>query len=102
MITFETFENTINAIKAVMEKDEKLLDLIGEGISMYSHDTIEAMTNLLIDAIKDTGGYISWWMWETNFGEDPEMAFLYEDEKGRSVASIEDFYSFLVDNYNGK
>lgn len=101
MIDFETFKKAIETIEKYDEKDQKLHDLVGEGIGTYSCDMISIMVKLLGSHFNgDVDDWIGWWLWECNYGTEHYIYNEKDSDEDISLSDIEVFYNFLLNLYN--
>ena len=63
------------------------------GMAIY-HDGL--VVRLLSKMFDDIGEYISWWVFEQNFGEN-KLA-VYIDDKERFLENAEELYDFIMEN----
>lgn len=94
MISFELFEKCMKTLEEYVEKDRKLLELVGEGIGTYSCDLEKVIVELLENEFEDTS-LIEWWIYDCDFGQDHATCWDSEDVE-YDVSGIKDFYYFLV------
>lgn len=107
MISKQTFINTIEAIKRQDKKEQEFseaLDTIVDGrfVSQMSVDIHSALVTVLEEIFQDKDEWISWWMYETSFGQDKKMkAYDGDVDKGGKEIKLGDagkLYDFLLKN----
>lgn len=61
------------------------------------HDDI--VIDLLVDMFNDKNEWISWWIYETNFGKDIEMATVTNEKENKKwlLNTPEALYDFLIE-----
>lgn len=97
------FENLITALKEQLELDKKNSDLLGEVFTdsyliMYPNSIIiEAVISFLEDYFNDEGEWVSYFVYELDFGEKwYSDCVLDSDGKNIPLKTIEDLYNFLI------
>ena len=110
MIKLTTFKKAIEAIKKQQEKELKfckaLEDIIdGRFVPEIStdilHALIECLEDVMGDVIDEHGGWISWWIYEKDFGKEKKMTAHYKNGRLIKLDTIEDLYIFLKKNKRG-
>jgi len=96
MIDFDTFKKTIKIIKDYDEKDQKLHDLVGEGIGTYSCNIISVVIELLSKHLDNDDCWLSWWIWECNYGTEHCLYNEKDSDEDIDLSDIRVFYDFLV------
>lgn len=100
MVNYEIFEKTI---KGVMEYNEWIDKLYAAGVDLLESPAttmIDITTNLLADQMNDKSSYISWWMWECDFGKDEPYIYLADrdsEEKMLTIDTIRALYDLLIE-----
>lgn len=104
MIDFELFEKTINILRTQEVNDQKLQELIGDGIGTYSCDIVGVCVELLRFSFGDEYAWIDWWLWECDYGQRNAVYWPKgkdpENDEGVDISSIKDFYEFLTNLQN--
>jgi len=93
MISFNTFNNCINALTAA-QKRESSLGAVLEGYSWnMTADLQEIMVALLIELFHDKNDTVGWWLYE-----DVEKVITFSDGRKWSLETPKDLYEYLVFN----
>ena len=97
MLSLKEFTKHIETIKNLYELDDKISDLFNvEGIVCCSSDTIDSITKLLEEIMGDQEcNWISYWLWELNFGEDDNNSVSI-GEVHIPLTTIEDLYNMIL------
>jgi hypothetical protein len=104
-ISKETLEMYVLSIKKnnniIEALNSSLRELDGENslFSLMSNDMLVSIDKILTEILgKEKFEWLSWWMWETNFGEKNTIV-IYPDKTIVNVNNFSTLYnSFLVDN----
>lgn len=100
MINFELFEKSLMTIKEYSDKDQVLMDLVGEGVGTYTCDYGEVVISLLKSHFNgDVDEWIEWWMWDCDFGEDHCLYSPADSDEEISLSDVKEFYEFLIKHY---
>lgn len=103
MLTREQFKTLIIYIMAEKEKGDRLDEALREyapsdftGFCKETDDLLE----FLEDVMGDTDGTISWWMYETEYGEREEMINIWEkddpdDKPTWRIKTLDDLYNYI-------
>ena len=105
MITKSQFVNVINVLKKNENFIEELTNLNRKYDTHIEFETpMESTIIKLLEIIFNDSDYISWWIWETNFGQCciDEPIIWDENNNPIDVSTTELFYDFLIDNMNCK
>ena len=102
MLTYEQFEKHIKVIEDCNEKDRLLGDIVGcEGIITYTMNATTSIVSLLEKIMQDEKNeWISYWLWELNFGRENHRLKVTMDGKEVPMTTIEDLYNVLAENIN--
>ncbi len=103
MIKLTTFKKAIEAIKKQSEKELKFCDALediidGRFVPEMSTDILHALIECLEDTMSDKDEWISWWIYEKDFGKNKKMTAHYENGKNIKLDTVEDLYKFLKKN----
>lgn len=101
------FCEIIQQIKNYEEYTDAMLNINRKYGIDYRIDGIPIVTTLLSllkIVFQDDGDYISWWVWEVNFGENCKKGPVIWESNGKpiDVSNSELFYDFLIENINLK
>lgn len=88
MVSYEMFEKTIKGIIKYNEWCNKIEGLQINLIDSPAYSIISITTCLLEEQMDDREGFISWWMWECDFGKN-EPYVCIADEKGEKMLTID-------------
>jgi len=100
------FVKIINSLKSATELQNNIDDIMkkakdniendfmnGAGL-MINHESI--VIDLLVKIMEDSGGYISWWIYETNYGESGTEIYNMDNSLYVDIKTAEDLYDFLI------
>lgn len=104
MVDFKTFEKIINDIK-------KWSDMLDEMNDRYQISLLESplgcctivdhLVNTLEAYMKDNFNYISWWCWETDFGQKNAEIYMCgaegEEEIVHKIDTVAKLYDLIVE-----
>lgn len=104
VVSVEHFVKCINDIKAQLEKDDKLSELImcpdTNGWISTSPELIDDIIDLLRDSVDDDGDFISWFLWEM----DENTNYVWEEVDGVSykfvISDAEDLYYLITNQHD--
>ena len=87
-------------INELMRKaeDNICMDFMNAGSLMINHEDI--VVELLSDIFDDKGEWISWWCFETGYGESKTEVYDRDDNVIANIKTPEDLYDFLIDEMN--
>lgn len=100
MISKQEFVLAISHLQAYFKEQEKLqaaLDVIcptSTGVVEFGDEFVEHYIWLLSQAICDKGQWVSWFVYECDFGNKPMSAYI--DEKEIVVDSAEKLYEVVL------
>ena len=100
MVDYKTFEKTIKDIIAYNEWIDKLYNAGVDLLESPATDFLTTTTNLLANQMNDEESYISWWIWECDFGKDEPYVYLADrdnKEKMLTIDTILALYNLLVE-----
>lgn len=96
MLTFQEFETTINEIKSSSEKIDAIIDTIGWS-ALYELTCEETAVRLLERLMNDKFGWISYWIYEQNFGAKWDQSTASEaDGTPIYLKTTRQLYDYLV------
>ena len=88
MITKDEFVNSLNKLKEQSDIDP-----------IYHNVLWELSVHLLELSVKDDEKYVSWWIFETDFGKRDIVNSLRVNDKPVDVSTPEKLYDFLVEPF---
>ena len=101
------FVKIINELKAVRELQENIDELMSKAKDNINHDFMNAaslminhediVVELLEDIMDDDGGWISWWIYDCDFGENHTEIYNNNDEVMADIKTAEDLYNYLIE-----
>lgn len=105
-MSLEEFEKYINRIKAINEFQDKLYGVcsvfnqsnkMGEEAVIWMPTMATSVVELLEIAIGSNSDWISYWIWELDYGEKYKDGWI-TDENGNNIKmkTVEDLYNFLI------
>jgi hypothetical protein len=100
MITKKTFIATMKALQR-QRLQEAAISVLLEDMTEETHffnvsENIEnALLNILTECFEDKNGWLSWWMYEKDFGQKKLKAYNV-NKKGIKLNTAEQLYNFLV------
>lgn len=94
-MSFSEFEKTIKEI----QKDEEYLSQLSQmGMNLFEHLGSTSITVRLLEKIfMDKSEWISWWIWEKDFGTKDEMQAFNKDRTIIPLSTVRELYDFLVE-----
>jgi len=97
MMSRDKFKKTINML---IKKDKEIGWFYDKFKSSFlienTGEYFGAIADLLSHAMNDKCEYVSWWLFECNYGQD--TPYVWEDDKKIILDSIDKLYDFLVEN----
>jgi hypothetical protein len=107
MIDKQTFIEIMNNIQKQNEIDTKVgeaLELVCDSYCIYGTMNLylASVEKLLSVIFEDTGEWISWWMYEKDYGKNSKMKAYDENKKVIPLTSASQLYKFLIDNMKAK
>lgn len=106
MISKKTFVNTINKIIDYNNMSNEINDVFSkyrteDCNSVFYGFYEDVVVNLLTEAMNDKDEWISWWLYECNYGQDTmKYATIGPDNVEIDLSTPEKLYDFLVKEYN--
>ena len=103
-ITLEFFTKLISDLKETYDKNEKFnkaIEICGDGffLSELAYPATEALVDLLEHNFRDDGEWISYWLYELDFGSKAEELTASEaDGTPIPLGTVEDLYNLLIKN----
>jgi hypothetical protein len=100
MITKKTFIKTMEVLKK-QRLQEAAISVLLEDMTEETHffnvsEKVEnALLNILAECFEDTDGWLSWWIYEKDFGQKKLKAYDV-NKKGIKLNTAEQLYNFLV------
>lgn len=102
MLSKDLFIETINFIKERQLGQEKMHSLLKtefEDAIFWPYGRYESqMIDVLQDIFNDEGEWISWYIYEADFGENFDCAYESDGTTRVPLKTPEDLYNFLVKN----
>jgi hypothetical protein len=96
-MNYEEFEKHILHVKDAYMKEVVLSEIFcNDGIVDLCDDLIDSIIDLLEKYFNDNSEWISYWMWELNFGEEYEPGMVLFPEGEVKLESIRDLYDLLM------
>jgi hypothetical protein len=97
MLDYKTFKACINTIRVNNKTSDKLEELLGvEGIIALFCGSNSAIINLLTHIFNDEEGWLEYWVYELNMGEDYyEGCVVDADGENIVLQTSYDMYVFL-------
>ena len=98
-MSFEEFNDIINKLK---EEDQYMNKCSGIGFDhlvdfIPSYDMVIGLLSMLFN---DDDEWLSWWIYETDFGNKPMGAWDKDNQPIPDLETIEGIYSLLINNYS--
>lgn len=98
MMEFQEFERYINIIKDIDDFQNKVCSIFGcepiESVCLGD----DAIIDLLALHFEDESEWISYWIYELNFGKDYHDGAVTMDDEIVKMATVEDLYNVLKEN----
>ena len=101
-MTKELFIHSIEALHKQYLHDDKCAEafkviLPNDYTTLYdNHHVIDALTKILVDATNDTSDWISYFIYELNFGKDWKDGMIKENGKDIKLQTTEDLWNLLA------
>jgi len=104
MITKDEFVNSLNKLKEQSDIDHQFnyhmeQAFPGSYAPIYHNVLWELSVHLLELSVKDDEKYVSWWIFETDFGKRDIVNSLRVNDKPVDVSTPEKLYDFLVEPF---
>jgi hypothetical protein len=104
MITKDEFVNSLNKLKEQSDIDHQFnyhmeQAFPGSYAPIYHNVLWELSVHLLELSVKDEEKYVSWWVFETDFGKRDIVNSLRVNDKSVDVSTPEKLYDFLVEPF---
>lgn len=104
MITKEEFVKSLNKLKEQSDIDHQFnyhmeQAFPGSYAPIYHNVLWELSVHLLELSVKDDEKYVSWWIFETDFGKRDIVTSLRVNDKPVDVSTPEKLYDFLVEPF---
>lgn len=102
MISKEKFIKAINIIKAYEEYEQKLYDLdIDLADNKRLNSLVSTYVELLAEAANDTDNFVSWWVWETQYGTNEEVNMYWNEgedveQPGHTISTPGELYDVIT------
>lgn len=95
---YKEFEKHILRIKAAYEKDQAISDLLGvDGLLILCDDLLDSVVDLLEREFDDESEWISYWIWELDFGKEYRPGSVMLNHRPVALATIQDLYNVLTE-----
>lgn len=98
IMNINEFTRHIERVHEAYRCNDAICDLLKCDIIEYGDDLMASIIELLEAHFNDQSEWISYWMWELNFGEKYEEGTVISNGENIPLKSIEDLYKLLVDN----
>lgn len=106
MLSKEIFIDTINFIRTRQINQDRLNNIIREEFEdniFWPYGKYETqMIKVLQDVFRDSNEWISWYIYEADFGENFDCAYESDGITKINLKTPEDLYNFLVKNMEDK
>lgn len=103
--TLEQFTDAINALKTTWDKNTGFSNSMSSWtssffISEFGEPACEKIIELLEFIFNDKDNWISYWVYDLDYGSSTTLSATREDGSKIPLSTIEDLYNLLVENYN--
>ena len=100
-MSFEEFKKTINQLKQEDKYIDKCSAIGFDGLVDFipSYDIVIDLLSLIF---KDDGEWLSWWVYETEFGNKPMGAWDKDNQPIPDLETTEGIYNLLINNYRSE
>lgn len=92
------FTKHIERVQKAVTDSYSLSDLLKTDVIEFSDDLVDSITDLLVIHFNDKSEWISYWMWELDFGVNYTDGSVTFDDVPVPLKTIEDLYKVLIDN----
>lgn len=97
---YEKLQDKINDLfKELVDNTEQ--DFCNAGGICVGHETVvvDLLCEILEPGVSERDSFISWWIYETEFGKRPDFAYvILKDGTRVDLSSADKLYDFLVEN----
>lgn len=100
-MSFEKFKKIINQLKQEDKYIDKCSDIGFDGLLDFipSYDIVIDLLSLIF---KDDGEWLSWWIFDNEFGLNGHKAWDENGELLSDLDTVKGIYNLLIHNYSGK
>ena len=103
MLSKKTFVDTINSIIKQDVTDDAFataLETVCDSSCLYGTKNLIYASLLVVlkEIFEDKDDWISWWLYDKEFGKDKTLKAYYKNKKEIKLDSPEDLYKFLIKN----
>lgn len=103
MITKKQFITIITAIEEQHKLEQEFADALdkildGNFVPMLSANLENSIMTVVKELFEDNADWISWWMYEKDFGKRKDMSASYKNGKKIKLDTVDDLYKFLIKN----
>ena len=91
MLDFHNFETSMQELKNLHDKNIKLMDILGNNGLELSDGVETCLLNVLETTMKDTEGWLEWWLYEKGSKIVP-----FDDTSGLDLTTLSAMYNFLI------
>lgn len=103
MLSFEKFNTYLQQIINCEKWMDSMYHLLNGGDALFENTAVSTAVDLLSEIMGDDGDWISYWMYEQNFGEKwDEHTASESDGTPILCRTTQELYDFLVRNYAEK
>ena len=96
---FQEFKKHIERIKTTYDIETQLCELLScEGPIMFTDEIVDSLIDMLEDYFDDDSEWITYWMFELDFGSKWKEGYIELDGKEVKLQTIEDLYNILVND----
>ena len=99
----KVFVKIINGLEAEKNRQEllnkQLKIIISEDVQFFYLDKfVTEIVQALKDEFNDKDDWLSWWLYEKDFGKNKKLTATYKNKKPIKLDTPEQIYKFLVKN----
>lgn len=104
----EQFCKILNRVKRLNDVYQEINNILTinqlEGMieTNLQDEVLDLLSLLTYDKEDQYGTLISWWVYDTDFGRDEDMAAITIEDKITIIKTPEELYDFLEDQYEGE
>jgi len=96
ILTLKEFGDAIRSIATVLDTNDALEKHLESSVLEYNAPLIATTVTLLENVMNDKDQWISYWLWELDFGQRNDL--MVTDENGETIplTTVVDLYNLLI------
>jgi hypothetical protein len=94
----EEFKKHMGRIKKTYDIETQICDLLScDGPIMFTDEIVDSLIDMLEEYFEDENEWISYWMFELDFGSKWQSGMVQIEGKDVKLQTIEDLYNILME-----